>query len=251
MIWLLAGALQFAVFWGSLNFKIPPLHEPNCKDLWMWCFNTQQLRFAPTCQDREDIGERYRCKFLKTDFGSSNINMARNNSLYYYSIRNQSQWYSWFSASRMDDLECGQSQTSVIQWTWRVKKGEEDQKVSYFFFAPIWTDLSRQARHQWEWDRHTYRVIQRRTTWPLHSIWLFLRMVLTEEELAMANMRAKTDNRINSALLLRGKTNNFVEQASCDREIQRALFCSPTRSSSAYSFNCSVVHEPWKFSEVK
>ena len=127
MIWLLAGALQFAVFWGSLNFKIPPLHEPNCKDLW--CLNTQQLRFAPTCQDREDIlGERYRCKFLKTDFGSSNINMARNNSLYYYLIRNQSRWYSWFSASRMDDLECGQSQTSVIQWTWRVKKGEEDQK---------------------------------------------------------------------------------------------------------------------------
>ena len=91
----------------------------------------------------------------------------------------------------------------------------------------------------------------RRTTWPLHSIWLFLRMVLTEEELAKANMWAISDNRINSTLLLRGKTNNFVEQASCDQEIQRALFCSPTRSSSAYSFNCSVVHEPWKFSEVK
>ena len=216
----------------------------------------QQLRFAPTCQDREDIGERYRCKLLKTDFGSSNINMARNNSLYYYLIRNQSQWYSWFSASRMDDLECGQSQTPVIQWTWRVKKVEEDQKVipQLLLFRAHLSRLvsnSRQARHQWEWDRHTYRVIQRRTTWPLHSIWLFLRMVLTEEELAKANMWAISDNRINSTLLLRGKTNNFVEQASCDQEIQRALFCSPTRSSSAYSFNCSVVHEPWKFSEVK
>lgn len=72
-------------------------------------------------------------------------------------------------------------------------------------------------------------------------------MVLTEQELVLAVSKSQTDKRIRSALLTRRKTDNFSEQAACDREIQRYLFRKGTL---AYRFNCCVVHQPWRFQQV-
>lgn len=72
-------------------------------------------------------------------------------------------------------------------------------------------------------------------------------MVLTAQELLLAADKGKKDFRIYSALFTRRTTNNFAEQAACDREIQRYLLHKGTI---AYKFNCCVVHQPWKFKQV-
>ena len=71
-------------------------------------------------------------------------------------------------------------------------------------------------------------------------------MVLTEQELTLASM-SQRDHRIRSALSTRRTTQNFSEQAACDREIQRYLL---RKGSQAYKFNCCVVHQPWRFVKV-
>lgn len=76
-----------------------------------------------------------------------------------------------------------------------------------------------------------------------------LRMVLTEQELTLARTKSESDYRIRSALFTRQKTDNFSEQAACDREIQRYLPHSH-RDTQVYKFNCCVIHQPWRFSQV-
>ncbi|KAK4026014.1 hypothetical protein OUZ56_015043 [Daphnia magna] len=72
-------------------------------------------------------------------------------------------------------------------------------------------------------------------------------MVLTENELLTAITKSQTDRRIRFALNTRRKTANFSEQAACDREIQRYL---SRKGTSAYRFNCCVVHQPWRFNQM-
>jgi hypothetical protein len=73
-------------------------------------------------------------------------------------------------------------------------------------------------------------------------------MVLTEQELVLAITKSQRDRRIRSALFTRRNTVNFSEQAACDREIQRYLCLKGTI---AYRFNCCIVHQPWRFNQVK
>lgn len=72
-------------------------------------------------------------------------------------------------------------------------------------------------------------------------------MVLTEHELLMAITKSQTDRRIRSALYGRRNTVNFIEQATCDREIQRYLL---RKGTVVYKFNCNVIHQPWRFNQV-
>lgn len=72
-------------------------------------------------------------------------------------------------------------------------------------------------------------------------------MVLTEQQLLLATTKAQADRRIRSALLTRRTTENFSEQSACDREIQRYL---AEKGTQAYKFNCCVVHQPWRFTQV-
>jgi len=70
-------------------------------------------------------------------------------------------------------------------------------------------------------------------------------MVLTAEEMELA--QGSVDWRIRRGLQTRRSTTNFSEQCSSDREIQSKL---NRKGSPPYRFNCYVVHNPWRFSQI-
>lgn len=73
-------------------------------------------------------------------------------------------------------------------------------------------------------------------------------MVLTVSELRIA--QEKKNNRITSMLRLRVDTSSFVIQCLADREIQKSICDGQSGHSKAYSYNCTVIHNPHAWSHV-